>query len=265
MRSCRQRQRLFGLAALGCAFLVLTTPAWAEDIGIEVKPNPTPAYRIQLGPRKAQGVPNRTHCGETCGGYIDVKQPLPNVLVVTMRGAAVAGADCKGGLASIAFDLDQEFTVIPTRAGSRAPVLRMSAWVVGVLDTCDKGGSADHGEACASVVAGDHGVLTLCVPPQSAADGHKLCLNNRAGPGEALIAPGCYSLRQTFHIAASQSKSLCCDRASAADFDHNLQFDPKWKDLVKAFRAVPRTDYGFRVVLWVGEEPSPGVATEKKP
>ena len=90
-------------------------------------------------------------------------------------------------------------------------------------------------------------------------------LNNRAGPVEAVIGPGCFNLHQTFALSAAQSKSLCHKGAAAADFDPNPRLDPKWDEPLKAFRAVPKTDFGFRVVLWVVEEPAPPAESGKAP
>jgi hypothetical protein len=248
--------------------LAAAAPAAAQVNGSEVPTGPpTTPYQIRLGPRKAQASPAHTDDSQTGGGSVDVQQPMPHVLLITMRGAAVAGADCKkGATASIAFELDQEFTVTATRPGLRPPRLGMAARVVGTLDTSDKGkgcGAAEQGEACASVLAGEASVLGVSVPPQAAGAGQKLFLNNRAGPVEAVIAPGCFNLHQTFHISATQSKSLCHKAASAADFDPAPQLDPEWHEPLKAFRAVPKTDFGFRVVVWVVEDPAPPAAESR--
>jgi hypothetical protein len=253
-----------------CAVVLIATgSAGAQVNGSDVPAGPpTTAYQIRLGARQAHASPVRTDDSQTGGGSIDVQQPHPHVLLITMRGAAVAGANCKkGASASIAFELDQEITVIPTRAGLRPPRLGLAARVVGVLDSSDKGkgcGSAEQGEACAAVLAADENILTLCVPPQAAGGGQKLLLNNRAGPIEAVVAPGCYTLHQTFQISATQSKSLCGNAASAAEFDPKPQLDSKWAEPLKAFRAVPRDDFGFRVVLWVVED-TPPAGLEKAP
>src|SRR5262245_1742977 len=121
--------------------LGLIPPAAAQVNGSEVPTGPpTTPYQIRLGPRKAQASPTHTHDGQTGGGAIDVQQPLPHVLLITMRGAAVAGTDCKqGAAASITFELDQEFTVTATRPGLRPPRLGIAARVVGTLDTSDQG------------------------------------------------------------------------------------------------------------------------------
>jgi hypothetical protein len=253
----------------GAMLAVFPLPVHAQVNGSEVPAaGPAPAYQIRLGPRHAQASPTLTTDSQTGGGYIDVQQTMPNAIVISMRGAAVAGADCKkGASASIAFELDQEFTIVSTRAGLRPPRLGLAARVVGVLDSSDKGkgcGSAEQGEACAAVLSAGESLLTVCVPPQAAAGGQKLFLNNRAGPVEVAVVPGCFALRQTFHIAATQSKSLCDKAASAADFDPKPQLDSEWAKPLKAFRAVPRDDFGFRVVLWVVEDTLPA-EVEKAP
>src|SRR5262245_3848256 len=71
-----------------------------------------PVVTIDLGPRQAQGVPTRTGFNHTGGGNIDVQQPSPDTLVVTMTGVAVAGGHpCKDSVAALAFELAQEFEV----------------------------------------------------------------------------------------------------------------------------------------------------------
>ena len=119
-------------------------------------------------------------------------------------------------------------------------MLRMAGRVVGILNTSHdgKGGSdAEFGEACASVAADCQDVLTLCVPDQLAAGGQKLFLNNRAGPLDAPVVPGCYALRQTFHLGASELKSLCCNGASAAE-SHETATRP---EMGRVPQGVPRS------------------------
>src|SRR5262245_48608078 len=158
------------LAAGACwaVALGLIPSAAAQVNGSEVPAGPpTTPYQIRLGPRKAQASPAHTYDSQTGGGAIDVQQPLPHVLLITMRGAAVAGTNCKpGAAASITFELDQEFAVTATRPGLRPPRLGIAARVVGTLDTSNKGkgcGTAEQGEACAAVQADGHSVLDVCV------------------------------------------------------------------------------------------------------
>src|SRR5262249_31831712 len=58
--------------------------------------------------RAAKVTPNRSCCNHTGAGLIDVAQPAPDTVVVTMTGAAVACAHpCKPSHASQDFDLNQ--------------------------------------------------------------------------------------------------------------------------------------------------------------
>src|SRR3954451_19479060 len=71
-----------------------------------------PVVTIDLGNRSAEGKPTRQGFTHTGGGNIDVQQPAPDTIVITMTGVAVAGGHpCKDSLAAIAFDLAQEFEV----------------------------------------------------------------------------------------------------------------------------------------------------------
>src|SRR5262245_48241346 len=51
-----------------------------------------PAVVIDLGPRQGSATPTQQCFAHTGGGNIDVAQPTPDVVVVTMTGVAVAGA-----------------------------------------------------------------------------------------------------------------------------------------------------------------------------
>jgi hypothetical protein len=46
-------------------------------------------------------------------------------------------------------------------------------------------------------------------------------------------------------------------RYAVADFDPAPQLDGSWSDGLKVFRAIPRKDFGFKVVLRAIEEEAP--------
>src|SRR5580704_6105178 len=95
---------------------------------------PAPAVTIDLGSRQAQGVPTRQGFSHTGGGNIDVQQPSPDTLVITMTGVAVAGAHpCKDSLAALAFDLCQEFEVSAAKPEVKKAKLTIEARVIGLL------------------------------------------------------------------------------------------------------------------------------------
>src|SRR6266436_5967834 len=73
---------------------------------------PSPSVTISLGNRQATATPIRQGFTHTGAGNIDVAQPTPDVLVVTMTAVAVAGAHpCKDSVATLSFDLVQDFDI----------------------------------------------------------------------------------------------------------------------------------------------------------
>src|SRR5262249_1809257 len=92
---------------LGSMLLLLAagTTAVASDKG--------PSVSLVLSNRQATATPTRIGFCHTGGGNIDVAQPSPDTVVVTMTGVAVAGAHpSKASLAALAFELVQEFEIV---------------------------------------------------------------------------------------------------------------------------------------------------------
>src|SRR5688572_7094023 len=102
---------------------VLAVAAGAADVAA-----PAPVVTIDVGGRQAQGVPTRSGFNHTGGGNIDVQQPSPDTVVVTMTGVAVAGG-CPGkdSVAALAFDLCQEFEVTIARPDVKRAKLTIEA------------------------------------------------------------------------------------------------------------------------------------------
>ena len=192
-----------------------------------------------------------------------VEQPEPNMIVVTMGGAAMAGSDCHGSSAGIDLNLEQELDIIPTRTGVRPPRVGMVARVVGTLQVTDLGkcgkacGTAEQGPATACLALGPTSLLSVKVQPSSVVCGQLSSINHRHGPVESTAVAGCYRLTGTFHLAATQGKGVWHRQAAVADFDPAPQLDPFWADALKPFRAVPRRDFGFKLILRVIEDVVP--------
>jgi hypothetical protein len=220
-----------------------------------------PAYQIVQRSRNAEVTPNRTRDAQTGGGSIVVEQPEPNTLVVTMAGSAVAGSACHASAAGIDFNLEQEFDILPTRAGVRPPRIGMVGRVVGTLQVTDPGkcgkacGSAEQGPATACLGLDGTNLLSIDVQPSSVACGQESAINHRHGPVETKAVAGSYILTGSFHIDVSQGKGVWNRQAAVADFDPAPQLDGSWSDALKPFRAVPRKEFGFKVVVRVVEEP----------
>ena len=227
----------------------------------------TAPYEFVLRSRSAVVTPERTRDAQTGGGFIQVLQIEPNLLLIVMRGTVAAGAGMAGsghhhkdGMAAMQFELNQDFEVVPTRAGLRPPRMILSAWLIGTLNSSqapDEGGTAGHSPACAVVKSGDQPLLNLCIQPHSVGGGQNLLVNDRMGPIEMTIAPGGYCVHQTLELSATQPKVFCHSGAAAADFDPDPRMDSRWNEVLRPFRAVPHRDFGFRIILQVVEEPAP--------
>jgi hypothetical protein len=211
--------------------------------------------------------PTRTKGTQTGGGSIVVEQPEPNTIVVTMGGSAVVGSDCCGSTALMDFLLEQDLDIVATRTGIRPPRIGMVGRVIGTLNVtdpckccfcCGKGskpcGSAEQGPASASLSIGGTGLLSVNVKPSSVSCGQELSINHRDGPVEAPGVVGCYRLNGSFRIGVNQGKGVWNRQYAVADFDPAPQLDAFWSDALRPFRAVPRSDFGFRIVLRVVED-----------
>lgn len=222
-----------------------------------------PAYQIVLRSRTAEVTPHRSKDAQTGGGWINVEQPEPNTIVVTMGGSTAVGSDCHGAAAGIAFDLEQDLEIVPLRQGLRQPRVGLVGRVVGTLQVTDPckyfkvSGSAEQGPATAHLMLGGSSVLSVTVKSSAAAAGHELSINHRDGPVECPAPAACYRLAASFRIGASQGKGVFNRQYAVADFDPAPQLDAFWADALKPFRAVPRKDFGFKIVLRVIEDPLP--------
>jgi hypothetical protein len=124
-------------------------------------------------------------------------------------------------------------------------------------------GTAEQGPATASLAVGETSLLAVTVKPSALACGQELAINNRDGPVECPAAVGCYRLNAAFRIGVSQGKGVFHRQAAVADFDPAPQLDAFWADVLKPFRAVPRREFGFKIVVRVVEEAAPPVPPKK--
>ena len=202
----------------------------------------------------------RNKNAQTGGGSILVERPEPNTMLVTMAGSAVAGSDCHAWAAALEFKLEQELEIIPTRPGVRPPRIGMVGQVIGTLQAtegcncCKSGGSAEEAGAVACLSCGGTSLLSIGVKPAGVGCGQGLAVNYKDGPVECPAVPACYHLAASFHFGASQGKGVFYRQAAVADFDPAPQLDGYWADVLKPFRAVPRKDFGFRIVVRVVED-----------
>src|SRR2546423_861767 len=103
-------------------------------VPMRAAPPPAPVVvTINLESREAVCKPSRQGCTHTGGGNIDVAQPTPDTLVVTMTGVAVAtGHPCKDSVAALTFDLLQHFEIAASKPLPNGVRLTVEARVIGL-------------------------------------------------------------------------------------------------------------------------------------
>lgn len=227
------------------------------------------AYQIVLRNRHAEATPAKGRNAQTGGGSIVITQPELNTIVVTMGGSAVVGSGCHETDACIHFDFAQDLQILPTRNDLRPPRVGMIGRVVGTLQLTDPKcgdyeGCAHQGPAHAFLSLGGTNLLSMHVEPSSVACGRQVSINHQSGPVETVVTTSggdddCYQLSANFHLCAAQGKGVFHRQFAVADFDPSPQLDAFWADALKPFRAVPRQDFGFQLVVRVVEdEPAAG-------
>jgi hypothetical protein len=256
---------LLGLPALVLAADQPTKVPPGTPVTINVQPAAAaaPPVSIILGPRHGHVTPHRSGHTHTGGGYIDVQQPSPDTVVITMSGVAVAYGACCSAMASLDFDLEQAFEVSFDKEGLKKAKISLEGRVIGLLRSpCPcKGacGTAEESSGCASVapcgVEGVAGLLSLCVPDH-AVTCEDLAINDHDGPVEAPVVAGKYSLHQTFRIAASHPRSLLPAKADSAEFAPDPALDPLWISYREPFHGISKKDFGFQITLRVAEDTS---------
>ncbi len=218
---------------------------------------PAPAGpSLTLLERHGLVTPRRAGFQHTGGGNVDVAQPAPDTVVVTVTGVAVAGAHpCKDSLAAQEIDLTQCFEVVPGGAPGKKLSLSVEARVVGLLRShCKGGGGVAEESGCAAVACGPAEVLTLPLPAHSVTCGHSLSVNDHAGPAKVPVVPGAYTLHQNLRVAVSFPHSLVPYKAASAEFAPDPALDPLWISVYEPFHGVAKKDFGFQVILKVSAE-----------
>jgi hypothetical protein len=219
---------------------------------------PTPApppVSITQGDRHGHVTPCSDGCVHTGGGNIDIQQPSPDTLVITMSGVAVAyGTPCSGSVASLDFDLDQCLEVVFEKADLKAAKVTMEARVIGLLRAEKKGG-ADESNGCAGLVSEGGGapVVSVCAPAHSVGGGESLSINDHCGPVSNPIVAGKYKLHQSFRISATAPRCVLPCKAPSAEFAPDPALDPLWISYKEPFHGATKKDFGLQVTIKVAE------------
>jgi hypothetical protein len=230
-------------------------PPGAQNIIVQVQPYspPAPPVSIQLDDRHGHITPTRTGFTHTGGGYIDIQQPTPDALVITMTGVAVAGPHpCKASYAQLCFDLNQLFEVSFDDPKVKAAKITMEARVIGVLRGGGKG-TAEESNGCATVSGDNFDTVSVCAPPHSVSGCDDLSVNCHGGPVSGPIKAGKYALHGTWTISAAHPRSLGCDKAASAEFDP-AALDPLWISYWEPYHGIKKTDFGLQISIKVADD-----------
>jgi hypothetical protein len=241
-----------------CTLLIcLAAIAQAQDKTPPAAAGP-PAI-IVLGSRHGHATPVRQGFAHTGGGNIDVAQPAPDTVIVTMTGVAVAGAHpCKDSAAAWNFDLEQCFEVRFDDPRLKQAKLTLEARVIGLLRShCKGGGVAEQAPGCATVLAGPVALVTVCAPPHSVGGGENLSVNCKEGPVSGPAGAGSYSLHQTFAVRATHPHTLAPCKAASAEFAPDPALDPLWISYWEPFHGAAKKDFGLQVTMRVIAETPP--------
>ena len=229
------------LALVGPRLAVAQTPS----------PVPVPPVSITLGSRHGHVTPSRQGFTHTGGGNIDVAQPAPDTVIVTMTGVAVAGGHpVKNSVAALHFVLDQCFEIKFDDPKLKRARLSLEARVIGLLRSHSKG-TAEEGPSCATVSCGPVQLLTVCAPHHAVSCGENLSVNCTEGPVVVPVAPGSYTLHETFVVQASHPRSLLPCKAASSEFAPDPALDPLWISYWEPFHGAAKKDFGFRVIIKV--------------
>lgn len=219
---------------------------------------PRPPVTIVLGPGEATAVPFRQGSARTGAGNIHVVQPAPDMISVTMTGAAAAKPHpLNGSTAGLNFDLSQCVEVVFHSPAVKGAKLIMWGRVVGLLRSdshcCKCGGLAETSPAHASVNCGPDQMVALSLPSRTVTAGQNLSIHDRQGPIWVPVVPGKYTLHQVFGITASHGKGLC-GRPASAEFAPEPALEDDWLGAREPFHGAAKEDFGFQVILKVVAE-----------
>ena len=151
--------------------------------------------------------------------------------------------------------MNQCFEIVIDKPEGKKLKLTAEARVIGLLRSQVHGkGTAAESGACATVTCGPAEVLTICAPAHAVSAGDNLSINDHAGPCSVPVAPGKYTLHQSFHVSASHPHSVLPCKAASAEFAPDPALDPLWISAWEPFHGAVKKDFGFQIILKVVAE-----------
>ena len=227
------------------------------------------AVELVLTPGQAQATPMKKGVAFANGGIIDVAQPNPSTIVVTMTGLTAANADllCTS-LSQYQFDLVQGFEVVFNSKRVKSAKLAMEARVIGLLRSehshragCwqlhKKCGTAETMTASASVSGASGEFVGVTLPGRAASAGEDLSVYNRETAQSAAIMPGRCLLHGSWGFGVTHPAFHC--RGASAEFAPQPNHVPEsyWFSEFRPFNGLATKDFGFQVTLKVIPEFKP--------
>jgi hypothetical protein len=225
---------------------------------------PLPPVDLVIFPGEAVATPHRKGVSWANGGVIDVSQPNPTTIVVTMSGLCATNADlvCTS-IAGYHFDLNQCFGVRFNSRRVKGAHLTIEGRVMGLLRTnhelyqrClfKKGGVAETEPATATITAGDAQIVSLSLPPRSICCEDDLSVYNHEGPLYFPVTAGKYTLHECWGFGTTHPP-FCC-RGASAEFSPQPSYCPEagtayWFQHFHPFDGTATKDFGYQVTIKV--------------
>ncbi|HLW64156.1 MAG TPA: hypothetical protein VKS79_02475 [Gemmataceae bacterium] len=235
---------LFGIVVAALPSLVRAEP-----------PTVGPQVTITLQDRNSQALPQRQGFTHTGGGNIDVTQPAPDTIVISMTGVAVAGAHpIKDSTAAMIFELDQLFEINFENPKVKRAKVTLEGRLIGLLRTHPGSGSAAQGPAHAALACGNVELLAIEMPSHCVTGGENLSVNMHQGPAAVGLVAGQYHLHQTFTVSAAHPRTLKMCKASSSEFAPDPALDPLWISYWEPFHGALKKDFGFQVTLKISPD-----------
>jgi hypothetical protein len=261
---------LWAMILVGSVVVSFSASASAEEPAATVNVSPSapaaPAATLTLLDRHGHVNTMRRGFAHTGGANIDIAQPSPDTIVVTMTGVAVAGAHpCRLSAADCDGDLEQCFEAALSHPQDRKRLtLTLEARVIGLLRShrCG-GGIAEVSQARAEVTGGSGPVAGVAAPDHAVGDGENLSINDHDGPASVPLVPGKYTLHQAIHIGAVNPRCLLPCKAASAELAPDPALDPLWISYFEPFHGIRKKDFGFQVTLKVTAEDEPATDGKK--
>jgi len=216
------------------------------------RPPPVAPPYLRLHERDSRVTPRCCGFAHTGGGVIDVTQPAPDIVVITMGGVVTAGAHpFMNSLASFDFDLTQCLEVVMDKPEGKSIKLNVSARVIGLLRSQVVGKGVAEESGCVTLTCGPAPLTSISLPDHAVANGKNLSISDQEGPVPVPVGTGKYTLHQSFHVCAKHPLHLVPCKALSAEFAPDPALNPHWISYFEAFHGIAKNNFGFQVTIQV--------------